>query len=129
MWVAARASPVARRALFDSTVDLHSTQSISIHHSQSSQSISIYDREIGESENHVFRFLYFSISKAQALTVPIAYSNGLLDRVRHVREGAESRRSRGDTRAGMCVCGLFPSVPSGERGEERGRAGRGDIGI
>ena len=43
MWVAARAS----RALFDSTVDLHSTQSISIHHSQSSQSISIYDREIG----------------------------------------------------------------------------------
>ena len=58
VWVAARAS----RALFDSTVDLHSTQSISIHHSQSSQSISIYDREIGERKS-VFRFLYFSISK------------------------------------------------------------------
>ena len=64
MWVAARASPVARRALFDSTVDLHSTQSISIHHSQSSQSISIYDREVGAKKS-----VRFSVSISRFLSL------------------------------------------------------------
>ena len=46
---------------------LYSRFLYSIHHSQSSQSVSIYDREIGAKISLDF---YFSISKARKFTVP-----------------------------------------------------------